>query len=167
MNSIIKALILIFLICQNSYADEAYSRKLIDRITALTGAASVQMTAPFVESYSAGLADSLFKMKPVLPPEAKIVIQDEIRIYLYDQLLINKEMNSLKYVVYQRYFTEKELEELVKFYESPIGEKLIWVTPQLMEDIQKESQKVISSIEKNLIDNIGPRLNKRMRENGW
>ena len=36
--------------------------------------------------------------------------------------------------VYDKYFTEEDLTELITFYKSPVGKKLIKVTPQLMED---------------------------------
>ncbi len=36
--------------------------------------------------------------------------------------------------VFDRYYSEEDLQELIKFYESPLGQKVIRVTPLLMKD---------------------------------
>ena len=41
--------------------------------------------------------------------------------------------------VYDKYFTDEDLTQLIEFYKSPVGKKLIKVTPLLMEDSMKVS----------------------------
>jgi hypothetical protein len=41
---------------------------------------------------------------------------------------------SMLVPVYDRHFTHKEIKELIKFYSSPIGEKMLKATPQVIRD---------------------------------
>ena len=36
--------------------------------------------------------------------------------------------------VYDKYYSEEDLREMIRFYESPVGKKIIDVTPQIMKD---------------------------------
>ena len=42
--------------------------------------------------------------------------------------------------VYEKHFTPAELAELIKFYESPVGQKLVQVQPQLNKDALRAGQ---------------------------
>ena len=42
--------------------------------------------------------------------------------------------------VYEKHFTPAELAELIKFYESPVGQKLIQIQPQLNKDALRAGQ---------------------------
>jgi hypothetical protein len=43
-------------------------------------------------------------------------------------------------LVYARKFSEKELKELIMFYESEVGQKMLRVTPFLVEQTKKEAE---------------------------
>lgn len=56
--------------------------------------------------------------------------------------------------IYAEVFTKKELEELIKFYKSPIGKKLLEKQPQLtsatMQKMQVEMSKLMPQIQKDI-----------------
>ena len=41
--------------------------------------------------------------------------------------------------VYDRYYSDQELQQLIDFYSSPIGQKLVETTPKITEDVMKTS----------------------------
>lgn len=43
--------------------------------------------------------------------------------------------------VYMKYYTEEELDELIKFYNTPIGKKTIALMPQIMQECMEIGQK--------------------------
>ena len=53
--------------------------------------------------------------------------------------------------IYDRYFTDGELKDLIAFYQSPLGRKLLLVTPQIMQDSMNASliyfQKKMQSVQ--------------------
>ncbi len=72
-------------------------------------------------------------------------------------LNINEMLESMV-PVHAKYFTDGEVKELIRFYESPIGRKLTEVTPKISEESMVEGQKWVlktgQMIEKKL-DNAG------------
>jgi len=73
---------------------------------------------------------------------------------------VKKEVNSEELInlyipIYDKYYTEEDLEDLVKFYKSPIGKKVTSIMPQMMNESMeigrkwgKElAQKVIQKLE--------------------
>ncbi|CAA0126059.1 Uncharacterised protein [Halioglobus japonicus] len=61
----------------------------------------------------------------------------------------------------------QETIDLTEFYKSPLGQKLLSDAPFMIQYIEEGWGKAFDSITANLVENIGPRLNKRMRDNGW
>lgn len=81
----------------------------------------------------------------MLPPQTAA---DERSRKLSKRMLeeIMAEMNSEEYVnrfvpIYSRVYTHEEIKELIAFYQSPLGKKLIQSTPKLMQESMAESQK--------------------------
>jgi hypothetical protein len=62
--------------------------------------------------------------------------QDEFSTYLIEEIkiLTKRAVTEFYPKVYDKYFSESDIDELLKFYQSPTGQKLIKVSP----DIQME-----------------------------
>jgi uncharacterized protein len=59
--------------------------------------------------------------------------------------------------VYEKHFTQDELAELVRFYESPVGRKLVEVQPQLNRDSLGAGQRFGTAITKELMAELRKR----------
>ncbi|SEW52169.1 DUF2059 domain-containing protein [Chitinophaga arvensicola] len=68
-----------------------------------------------------------------------------------------EEIINLSIPIYAKYYTEEEIVELLKFYKTPIGQKVIQVTPQLM----TESMEAGRSWGKKLAENIIQELKEK------
>ena len=44
--------------------------------------------------------------------------------------------------LYAKYFSDADIKELIVFYQSPIGRKLVSVNPQLLSDVQQGALKI-------------------------
>ncbi len=101
-------------------ASEASVKELISK----TGGAAMgnmmidQMTAQFKQM---GLPEDVIKS-----------IKDEIKV---DELITEL------VPVYQKNFNEAEIKEIITFYDSPAGKKLVEKMPQIMQDTQPVAQK--------------------------
>lgn len=158
---------LLFFTSLSAYPRDETENALIDRLAVATGTTVTDIVKSFVETYASTFAESYVKQKSSLPPEAQEVIRSDIAAYLYDQFSKNSEMNTLKYDMYRKYFTREELEELVKFYESPVGIKLKNTTPKMMAEIQAHTARVATSVLSNMQKDLPKRLKNLMREHGW
>lgn len=62
-----------------------------------------------------------------------------------DRINFAEVMEQMFYPIYDRFFTEEELKDLVAFYKSPTGRKSIEVMPQLMQDAVQRSNKALNA----------------------
>jgi len=70
-----------------------------------------------------------------------------------------KEFNSQNLMdqlasIYAKYYTEEEIIQLTEFYESPIGQKTIQVTPQLMGESMTVGQKMGADVMRKVIEKL-------------
>jgi hypothetical protein len=70
------------------------------------------------------------------------------------------EMISAVISIYQRHLTKTDVEELIRFYSSPVGQKLLRQQPQIM----RESMQAGAEIQRKRMDEIQARLKERMDE---
>ena len=70
-----------------------------------------------------------------------------------------KDLTELLTPVYQKHFTQAELKELIKFYESPIGKKLAEKTPFIMQESMEVGQKWGTKIGQDFVE--------KMKEKGY
>ena len=54
-------------------------------------------------------------------------------------------MEQMFYPLYDKFFTEDELKDLVAFYKSPTGQKSIGIMPQLLQDAMQRSSEALNS----------------------
>ena len=59
--------------------------------------------------------------------------------------------------VYEKHFTPAELAELVKFYQTPVGRKLVQIQPQLNRDALKAGQAFGTKVTKDLMRQLNER----------
>lgn len=62
--------------------------------------------------------------------------------------------------VYQRHFTKADLEEMIRFYSSPVGQKYLREQPQMMQ----ESAQAAQEIQKRRMDEVFARVNRKVDE---
>jgi hypothetical protein len=63
-------------------------------------------------------------------------------------------MEQMFYPIYDKFFTEPELKDLVAFYQSPTGQKSIGVMPQLMQDAMQRSSQALNGKVLDLVNEI-------------
>jgi uncharacterized protein len=68
---------------------------------------------------------------------------DEFGKYMSAETTYQEFLERIYYPVYDQYFTETDLKDLVAFYKTPIGRKLISISPQLSATSQKLTFEII------------------------
>lgn len=63
-------------------------------------------------------------------------------------------MEQMFYPIYDKFFTESELKDLVAFYKSQTGQKSISVMPQLMQDAMQRSSQALNAKVVDLVNEI-------------
>lgn len=145
-------------------------KKLIDEIIVLS-----KSDQQFVE-ITDKMLEAMEKMSPLiltqtlenneeLSPEEKKKITDtmDVRFKTFSKKFrerfpqridTKKYVEDLLYPIYDKFFTEKELTDLIAFYKSETGQKFISVTPQLVEETNKITQSKLLPQVLNLVEEI-------------
>jgi hypothetical protein len=62
--------------------------------------------------------------------------------------------------IYQRHLTKTDVEEMIRFYSSPVGQKLLREQPQILQ----ESMQAGAAIQQKRMDQINARIQQRVQE---
>lgn len=103
----------------NSYAGTQATEKSIKELLVLTGAANLGIQI---------IQNILPNMKQLVPDAPESFWTEFMKEVNPD------EMMALVIPIYQKYFTEHEIQEILKFYKSPTGQKVIQNLPQVTQE---------------------------------
>ncbi len=99
--------------------------------------------------------DSLQKMRPDLPAQ----LWTDFRADISRELDLSELMEKL-IPIYDRHFTDAEVEQLIAFYETPVGRKLTSEMPQIQQEAMAVSKDWAEAKSAKLEKLIGERLEK-------
>src|SRR5260370_2269601 len=77
---------------------------------------------------------------------------------MFAEMPLDEMMNAV-ISIYQRHLTKTDVEELIRFYSSPVGQKMISEQPQIMQ----ESMQAGAAIQRKRMDEIIVKVNQRMQ----
>ena len=142
-----KQLLVLVLLCglmSASFSQSASKSKNIKKLLELTGARklSVQVAQTMVNA---------FKGEGSTAPDE---FWDEFLKEMDSDTLIN-----MTVPVYEKYYSDKEIKQLIEFYQSDIGKKVVLVTPQIMQEFMQMGQIWGKD--------IAERLQTRLQEKGY
>jgi uncharacterized protein len=70
------------------------------------------------------------------------------------------EMENAIVAIYQRHLTKTDVEEMIRFYSSPVGKKLVQEQPQIMQ----ESMQAGAAIQEKRVGEIQAKIQQRMQQ---
>lgn len=69
------------------------------------------------------------------------------------------ELTNLYIPIYSKYYSESDLDELIKFYKTPVGQKMISIMPALMQDSMSAGREWGQKLGKRVADKINEKYN--------
>jgi uncharacterized protein len=137
---LIKCLLLILVLLATwvpAQADELAKERCadIDQLLRVTGA--VAMGKQMATAVTAQLAQNLKKVRPDIPNQVLQVLPQEVGA------VFEENMGSLMEAIvplYAKYFTGTEVKELIRFYSTDLGKKLVDAMPGLMQESMQIGQ---------------------------
>jgi hypothetical protein len=116
----------------------------IRKLMALTGS----------EQLGQQVLDGMFQqLKQALPN-----VPDKFWQQLRQQININEMLDQMA-PIHDKYLTHEEVKELIKFYETPLGRKLVSVTPKISEESTLAGQKWVMG--------VGQTIEKKLEAEGY
>lgn len=134
-------------------------RQLIRELIEITGGEKLfrqisQITSAQLQQEFGGILESIVPERSGISPEKKQqminqINQDMSRILtqynqrLMEKLDFNQIMEKVYYPLYDKFFTEEDLQTLIDFYQTPTGKKTISVMPQLLQESMQRFSQII------------------------
>ena len=129
----------------------------ISQLLAMTNSVSFK---PVSDLAVKDVTESLKLAQPDLPPEGITAATDETLIVLREHL---KDFEVRMYSLYDRLFSPDEIKELLQFYKSPLGQKVIQTMPALT----TEAVEAGKAMGKTLYPTITQRVLARLKREGF
>lgn len=138
---LIVGLLLSVIVTSSSFADEDSHKRAA--LELLEVANTKEMLDQMMSSISDMMEQQFKSLK--LPPEgeeAAAAFQREI-IDWFSEFFVWEQMRDLYVDIYVDVFTEDELKELIRFYQSPLGQKVLKKMPELMQKSIEKTQAIL------------------------
>jgi uncharacterized protein len=139
-------------------ADELTPQKRSDivRLLQITGAENVS------EQFSSTILHQMFASlkaaRPDIPDRAYKVMEREISSILSEHVSTPGGLLDQVIFVYDKYYTDQEIRELLTFYSSPIGKKVVSTMPTVLNESimagQRWEESIAPEIKTRLIDSL-------------
>lgn len=100
------------------------------------------------------------KIKQVMSKE----LLEDLEQFFYELFLSGETIKALA-ALYAQYFTIDDMQDLIKFYQSPVGQKLIKADPELKVKTQKIGEMLLKKHEKEYMAIVGKYLVKSQNQN--
>ncbi len=126
-------------------------QKAIIELMEVTGAQ--KLLPRMAKQMGVGMAQSMHRTNPKIPPEALAILVEELEKTMKEA---TPGLMAHMVTIYARNFSEKEVRDMIAFYQTETGRKTLTVMPKLMQESMQASMKIMSS--------IGPGLRARVRE---
>ena len=126
----------------------------IERLLELTN--STGIAKQFASAISQQMFQALKAAKPEIPDRALAIMDEELMALLSEQMSAPGGLTDQVVPIYDRYFTHQEIQELLAFYRTPLGQKTIAVLPQVVNDSILAGQRWAQS--------LAPEMQKRVTE---
>ncbi len=104
----------------------------------------------------------LKQSKPDINPVTFDIVEEEISNIMDEEFVINDNIKTMMYPIYNKHFTEDELRKMIEINNTEFGKKLIRVMPL----INQEGMLVGQEFGKKLGPKIQQRITKRFKEEG-
>lgn len=157
----IGAFVMSLLLCTSAFGQAQISqtkRQLIHELIQLSGGAQAfeQMTQVMLRQMQkshGAMVQSVIASQPQLSPADKAKIKSHLGRFdrfsekfsaRFPQRIKFSEIVETVYIpLYDKYFEEKDLREIVAFYKTPAGRKVVSVMPRLMQESMQASMPII------------------------
>lgn len=154
LNRFILMFLLLGLIGQVAIADELTTAKFSDikRLMDVTGSANI--AKQFASASSRQIFQTLKASRPEISDRALAVVDKELMALFSEKMSAPGGLMDQIIPVYDKYFTHQEIRELLAFYQTSIGKKVIFVLPKVANESMMAGQRWGQS--------LGPEIEKRM-----
>lgn len=118
-----------------------------------------EMKALFSQELIDRVSSAVSMFGPTLNPRTMNVIQQQTRAVVSEHIADGDALYSVLAPVYEKHFNLIELNQLVQFYQSPLGQKLVNTSPELLSETMDLGSQWGLSLVPEIVQRVRGRLN--------
>lgn len=131
-------------------------KRAIHELIRLTDAA--QLEDIFSQQFIDRVANAVAVFRPDMNARTMEIIEQESRAVIQEHINSGDALYSVLYPVYSRHFNLIELNQLINFYQSPLGQKLVRVSPELLTETLSLGRQWALSLVPEILQRVQARL---------
>jgi len=131
-------------------------RALIDTLLQQTGQSADEVSNQIITSYLQQISSVIKSSEPEVSPSTLQEIAVMVSMTVQQQVVEQDKYEAMIYPIYDRHFTEKELQTVIEFNQTELGKKLLHAMPL----INDQHQYIFGELSLDL----APEVNKRISE---
>lgn len=110
----------------------------IEKLMKITGALKIakQMSDAIVNNMTRAIKAS----RPDVPDRMFDILTEEVNKIIEEQMVAKGGYLEMTILIYDKYFTHKDIKGLLSFYQTELGKKTIKALPQIMQESMKAGQ---------------------------
>jgi hypothetical protein len=145
-------------VCTQVHADEATESEKMANIVKIMEITGVTKNAEiFIETATEDYYNSIKKIRSDVPDRGIQILKEEAKATLKDSIK-RGEMVARIAPIFAKHYSEPELKELLKFYSSPLGKKVIDVSPVILQEVLAAGEEWQKSLAPELVKRVEQRL---------
>ncbi len=129
-------------------------KALIDQLLTQTGQTTISVSKQFSTIFIQQMTMLLRQSQPDIDPKAYDYMSEEVISIFDDEIKINGGFFDLIYPIYNKHFSNQELEEIIAFNNTALGKKMNKVLPQITQEAMLAGQEFGKS--------LGPKIKGRV-----
>lgn len=160
MKKIYAALVMCIIVF--SGAHDSYADQYEDTLDLLEVTGSLDIGTQMGTSLAQQMISSLKNVRPDIDPKAFTIIEEEIVDIIESEMKDTNGIVQELIKIYNRHYSHQDIKDLLEFYQSDLGKKLISATPSVVQESMAAGQKW----GQNIIPVIQERITTRFEEEG-
>ncbi len=132
-------------------------QKAIVELMEITGVK--KMLPRMARRATGGIIESLRRANPQLDARAAAIVRDEMTKAITKQ---TPAMLAHIVTIYEKHFSEKEIRDIIAFYQTETGKKTLHLMPRLARDLAIANMKILRS----MMPELNLRIRQRLRREG-
>ena len=127
-------LVLCIIVVSPAFGEELTNEKKdeIKNLMEITGA--TEIGEMFSRTIIQKMTELLKKTNPNTTTKAFTIVEEEVNALIKEEMIVKGSFYEKIYPIYHKYLTLNDIRELIDFYKSPVGEKIITVLPILTQE---------------------------------
>jgi tetratricopeptide (TPR) repeat protein len=150
----------LLIVASGSYCEELTQQKInaIKELMSITG--STQLAEIVGKAVFQRMANFVQETNPEIDPRALQIIEEELTSLMREETGEKGSFQQVVYPIYNKYLTLDEIREIIRFYKTPSGKKMISVLPNMMQESMQAIQPWANSLMPRLQQRVFARFEK-------